>query len=83
MQQHHNSIFAGEISICTIDQVWVDFAEQIKAVQAGRVKILTLEAQIEKEMQENELMADSFERMLVEYESLLKHQTAFQQQLLR
>ena len=28
-------------------------------------------------------MADSFERMLVEYQSLLKHQTAFQQQLLR
>ena len=67
MMQQHNSAFAGELSICTMDQVWVDFAEQIKACQVGQAKVAALEAQIEREMEANELMADSFERMLVEY----------------
>jgi uncharacterized protein (DUF3084 family) len=66
-----------------MDQVWVDFAEQIKACKVGQAKVAALEAQIEREMEANELMADSFERMLVEYQSLLKQQKTFSQQLLR
>ena len=52
--------------------MWVEFAEQIKAVREGQEKINELEAQIEREMEVKELMADSFERMLAEYSTLLK-----------
>ena len=67
----------GEMSIFAIDQVWVDFAEQLKLVRDGKVKIAALEAQLEREMEANELMADSYERLLVEYQTLLKQQKSF------
>lgn len=72
-----------EMSICTIDQVWVEFAEQIKIVREGQTKLKGLEAKIEREMEVNELMADSYERMLSEYKTLIKQQQTFSQQLLR
>ena len=43
----------------------------------------TLEAQIEREMIVNELMPDSFERLVSEYGTLCKQQKTFAQQLLR
>ena len=67
----------GELSICTIDQVWAEFAEQIKAVREGKDKLKMLEAKIEHEMEVNELMADSFERMVSEYKWLLQQQRTF------
>ena len=58
--------------ICSVDQVWVEFAAQITAVKDGQAKIEALENKIEQEISASELMADSFERMLVEYQTLLK-----------
>ena len=61
-----------EMSICQIDQVWVDFADQLKMVREGRKKLVEMEAKIEREMEVKELMADSFERLLSEYKTLIK-----------
>ena len=73
----------NELRICQVDAVWVEFAEQIKAVKDGQAKLAALEAQIEREMQVNELMDDSFEMLVSEYATLCKQQKTFAQQLLR
>lgn len=78
-----NSNPINELSICQIDAIWVEFAEQIRAVRDGRAKLTELEAKIEREMQVNELMADSFEMLVSEYSTLCKQQKTFAQQLLR
>ena len=46
-----------EMKICSIDQVWVELAEQIKAVKEGQRKIAEMEAVIEREMEVKEMMA--------------------------
>ena len=52
-------------------------------MREGEQKVSALEAQIEREMEANELMADSFEQMVLEYKTLLKQQKTFSQHLLR
>ena len=42
-----------------------------------------MEAKIEREMEVKELMADSFERLLSEYKTLIKQQKTFSQQVIR
>ena len=65
-----------------LDPCWVTFAEQYKIVTEYKAKIEALKSQLDSELASPKLPAEAFAKLVSEYETLLKQQRSFTQQLL-